>query len=475
MKSINVFPALRYLAIMLIVSLIYSCKPEEFTKSLPAAPTTDQIKITATPSPENPNIITLKNETPGTITAVWDLGNGGTATGNSATGSYAVKGNYTVKLTVFTAGGYAINTQTITIANTNELMLNREDYNFLTGGAAATGGKTWRVEGETKGHLGVGPVETSTPDWYSAGANEKSTEGLYDDRMTFKLKDFVYTYDNKGNTFSNFQFASDLGGPTTTSDVTVSYTPPTNTTWSIVEEGGKKYLSISNGGFIGYYSGATRYEIISLTEDELYLKGNSKKPSDAWYQRLVREGFVRPIIPKPVKSADIFDNFDVDGNVTWKMENLTLNESYDNPGPVPVNTSPKVAMYVKQEGQAFEFANMFTDFNYKFDLTTRNIFKLKVFIPSYNDFVTAAGEDWANKNLLKQVSIKLQDGTSAQPWVNQVEVKQAVTTLDRWVELTFDFSGAVGRKDLDRIVIQIGGEGNFIPGVFFLDDFKLEK
>jgi hypothetical protein len=57
-----------------------------------------------------------------------------------------------------------------------------------------------------------------------------------------------------------------------------------------------------------------------------------------------------------------------------------------------------------------------------------------------------------------------------------VEIKQPVTQLDKWVELTFDFGAAniVSRKDLDRIVIQVGGEGNFIPGVFFLDDFRLE-
>ena len=128
---------------------------------------------------------------------------------------------------------------------------------------------------------------------------------------------------------------------------------------------------------------------------------------------------------------------------------------------------------MKQEGSGFMFANMFTDFNYKFDLTARNKFTLKVYIPSSNDFTTANGEGWANPRLLKQVSMKLQDGTSSQPWVNQVEVVQQVSQTDRWVELTFDFSGAVTRKDLDRIVIQIGGEGNHIAGLFYLDDFKL--
>src|SRR5690606_6891802 len=110
-------------------------------------------------------------------------GNGESGTGNTAKGSYAVQGDYTVKLTVFTSGGYASNTLTVHIAETNVAMLNREDYNFLTGGASAANGKTWRIEGETKGHMGVGPIESAAPEWWSAPANDKAGEGLYDDRM----------------------------------------------------------------------------------------------------------------------------------------------------------------------------------------------------------------------------------------------------------------------------------------------------
>jgi hypothetical protein len=473
MKSIFKISKIHLLLTALAGTFLASCSPEEFSGSLGPAPTAESVTFTATPSATNPNIITFKNETPGTVTAIWDLGNGITGDGTQLNGSYAVKGDYTVKLTVFTKGGYASTTKKVTIAATNVAMLNREDYNFLTGGASAANGKTWRVEGETKGHLGVGPADGTTPSWYSAGANEKANEGLYDDRYIFNLNGFKYTNQNNGTTFSNFEFVKDLGAPAATSDITVPYTPAANATWSIVEEGGKKFLVLSAGSFIGYYTGTTRYEILTLTADELYLKGISKKPGDAWYQRFVRDGYVRPVVAKPIKSADIFDNFDQDGNVTWKKEALTLNESYDNPLPLPVNTTAKAAMYVKQEGSAFMFANMFADFNYKFDLTARNKFTLKVYIPGSNDFTTAKGESWANPRLLKQVSMKLQDGTSSEPWVNQVEVIQQVTQTDRWVELTFDFSGAVSRKDLDRIVIQIGGEGNHIAGLFYLDEFKL--
>jgi PKD repeat protein len=459
----------------LVAASFAGCTPEEMEGGLAPAPKSDMVKFKASPTATNPNIFTFTNETPGAFKAIWDFGNGGTAEGNQVTGSYPVAGDYTVKLTVFTSGGYATNTQTITIAKTDVSMLDREDYNFLTGGADKAAGKTWVVDRHKAGHMGVGPIAAATPEWWSAPPNDKASEGFYDDEMTFNLNGFAYTYQNNGNTFVNGSNADGLGGTKQSADYTLTYTPPTNMVWSVVEEGGKKFLVLSNKGFIAYYTGVSRYEILSLSENELYLKGaDAANAANAWWIRLVPKGFTHPVELRPYRMENMFDNFDEDGNVTWKKENLTLNENYDNPAPVGINKSAKVAMYVKQEGQAYEFANMFTDFAFDFDLKNRHVFKLKVFVPSYNDFTTAAGEDWAIKNLLKQVSVKLQDGTSAQPWVNQVEIKQQVNEVDKWVELTFNFAPYADRKDLNRVVIQIGGEGNFIPGIFFLDDFRLE-
>lgn len=465
-----------YLAMAFIAGGFSACMPEEMDGGLAPAPQSDMVKFTATPTADNANIISFTNETPGTFKAIWDFGNGNTAVGDKVNGAYPVEGTYTVKLTVFTNGGHASNTQTITIEETNVSMLDREDYNFLTGGADDTDGKTWVIDKTQAGHMGVGPISAATPEWWSAPPNDKAAEGLYDDEMTFNLNGFKYTYQNNGNTFVNGSNAAGLGGTAQGPDYTLNYTPPANMVWSIVEEGGKKYLVLSNNGFVAYYTGVSRYEILNLTENELYLKGgDGVNPGNAWWLRLVPEGYTHPVEERPYKMEDMYDNFDEDGNIVWKKEALILEENYDNPAPIGINKSPKVAMYVKQEGQPYEFANMFADFDYDFNLNERGVFKLKVFVPSYNDFTTAAGEDWAIKNLLKQVSVKLQDGTSAQPWVNQVEIKQQVNELDKWVELTFDFTPYADRKDLNRVVIQIGGEGNFIPGIFFIDDFILEE
>ncbi|PVY41710.1 PKD domain-containing protein [Pontibacter virosus] len=465
-----------YLAIALTAVSHTACTPDEIEGGLAPAPKSEMVQFTATPTADNPNIITFTNTTPGAFRSIWDFGNGSSAEGNQVSGSFPVEGSYTVKLTIITNGGFASNTQTINIAQTNVSMLDREDYNTLTGGGASNAdGKTWVIDRTQPGHMGVGPAEETSPIWWSAPPNDKASEGLYDDEMTFNLNGFAYTYQNNGNTFVNGANAAGLGGAVQGADYTLSHTPPANMTWSISDEGGKKFLVLSNNGFIGYYTGVSRYEILKLTENELYLKaGDGANAANAWWLRLVPKGYEHPVKPRELKMENMFDSFDGNGNMVWKKDQLTFNESYDNPAPLPINTSPKVAMYIKQEGEPYAFANLFADYAYNFDLTTRNVFKLKVFMPGYNDFTTMAGYDWAIKTMLKQVSVKLQDGTLGAPWETQVEIKKEVTQLDKWVELTFDFSPYANRKDLNRIVIQIGGEGHFIPGIFFIDDFRLE-
>jgi PKD repeat protein len=468
-----------YLAIVLATIGFTSCTPDEIDGGLGPAPRSEMVQFTATPSADNPNIIVFTNTTPGAFRSIWDFGNGSSDEGSQVSGAYPMEGSYTVKLTVITNGGFASNTQTINIAQTNVSMLDREDYNTLTGGGASNAdGKTWVIDRYKAGHMGVGPAGGASPEWWQAPINDKASEGLYDDEMTFNLNGFAYTYQNNGDTFVNGGNAAGLGGTAQGSDYTLSYTPPANMTWSIVDEGGKKFLQLTNGGFLGYYTGVSRYEILKLEENELYVKAlDGVNPELGWWLRLVPKGYTHPVTPpapRQNKMENMFDNFDGNGNMVWKKDNLTFNESYDNPAPLAPNTSAKVGMYIKQEGEQYAFANLFADYAYNFDLSTRRVFKLKVFMPSYNDYTSMAGYDWAIKTLLKQVSVKLQDGTVGAPWETQAEVKQAVTQLDRWVELTFDFSAHADRKDFNRIVIQIGGEGHFIPGIFFIDDFRLE-
>ncbi|GAA4437771.1 hypothetical protein GCM10023188_32350 [Pontibacter saemangeumensis] len=450
------------LAVALLAGIFTACSPDETDAELAPAPTSEQVQFTATPNPDNANLITFTNETPGAFRAIWDFGNGATAEGQQVEGAFAVEGDYTVKLTVFTRGGYAMNTKTVSIAATDFSMLDREDYNFLTGGADDADGKTWVFD--PVGPMNFGGTPEAPSSWWNQTLADQN-DCMKDDKYVFRLEGFK---------FENQSGGAMWGMNNGVENVCVPQTPGAST-WTLYEEGGKTMLAIGNGETIAWDDNEGIYEVIELTENRLYIRKTCCGGAGVRNYVLVPEGYAPPVEERAVKPLELEDNFDEDGSITWQKEALTLQESYDNPAPVPINTSAKVALYAKQAGNDFEFANMFANYDYNFDLTQNNVIKLKVYVPGYNDFTTAEGEDWAIKNLLKQVSVKLQDGTAAEPWANQVEIKQPVNQLDKWVELTFDFSPFAERTDLNRVVIQIGGEGNFIPGIFFLDDIRVEE
>ncbi len=75
---------------------------------------------------------------------------------------------------------------------------------------------TWVMDSETPGHLACGESLASPTNWWSAGPNEKSGFGLYDNRLTF-TSDGTYTFDpgEDGNIYVNIgTTVFDNGGAT---------------------------------------------------------------------------------------------------------------------------------------------------------------------------------------------------------------------------------------------------------------------
>ncbi|MGV3705576.1 MAG: PKD domain-containing protein [Arcticibacter sp.] len=455
----------KLILLLLLATGFTSCQVED--PELGPAPTEEQVKFSATPSSDNANIITFKNESGPVNRAVWDLGNGQTGAGDQITGTFPLSGDYVVTLTIYTSGGSASKTQTLKIAQTKPEMLDRPDYNFLTGGGSNIAGKTWVIEKDFPGHLGVGPASSSTPEWYTAGPNEKKDLGFYDDEMTFTLSNnLAYTYVNNGTTFANGANAAGLDGGGAGDDRTVAYTPPANMKWSISEEGGKQYLSISGGGFIAYYTGMSKYEILKLNETELYLKAADKaNPANAWYLRLAPKGYTRPVVEKPLKTANLMDRFDATGTIPWRADAIVFKNNFDNPFPQGLYTVAKVGYYQRLPGEANQYGNLQTTLDYRLDLSSRNKFKMMVFFPGGNEYPAVK----------QQVAVKLQNSLAGgNAWQTQKEVIQQVPELNKWVELTFDFSSISSVTMYDQIVIQPGGEGHQTPGIFYLGLFELQ-
>ncbi len=475
MKNLkNIIKSTTILGVACLLTFISACKKDTVIGDLgQLTPTADQVVFTMTPSAANPNIVQFTSQSKDVIKVAWDLGNGTSVIeGENATGSYPLAGTYTVTLKIVTPGGGTVQaSKTLVIAATNFSMLSDPEYGLLSGGLNA-GGKTWMVDSMEPGHLGVGPITSGGPDWYQAGPNEKASNGFYDDEMTFTMTNtgLTYTYDNKGGTFTNASNSRDLGGTGSGDDPTLPYTPPANMAWSLSQSGGKTFININNGGFIAYYLGVSSYEILSISEDFMHLRMlDNSNAGNAWYLKLIRKGHTRPVVPpveKPLAAANLNDDFDGGGNVEWLAENINF-KVYDNPLPLTPNTSSKVGFYEKLDGNDFQYGNLQMTSASRFDLSTKNKIRLKVYIPSANDYTKVAS----------QVAVKLQNSLmGGNAWQTQKESIKVIAAGDynKWIILEFDFSQFASEKVYDKIVIQLGGEGHPNPGIFYIDDFEFK-
>lgn len=473
---------------MISLFVITACDPQESSDySLGEMPTADQLSFTDTPTSSKANVIDFKNTSSIAGVATWDLGNSSKTKGESVTAQYPFKGEYTVVMTLYTTGGSASITKTVTIANDDMSLLNTPMYTALTGGASNLTGKTWVFDQYNAGHFALGPVGDATPSWWSAKAEEKTESSLYSQEFTFTQVGVKMTWKNNGSVYTNEngrKALAALGYPNSVvpgaGDFDVTYAPKASYTFSLNETA--KTLTLSDGAFFGHYAGVSTYDIVTLNENVLYVKcASAIESGNAWWYRLIpKEKNVKPIVIIPLKATPLSEDFESATkkvNFTYDSMGPLVDPFYSNPAPVGVNTSSKVFLYEKTT--AF-YSNIYFDAKtYKFDLTEQNKIKMKVFIPSYNDYegtYDVAGNWIVYNKLQHQVAVKLQDSSQGgNAWQTQTEIVKANLVADKWVELTFDFSSVSTRQDYDRIVIQFGAEGHAAPGLFFLDDFSFGK
>jgi len=467
---------------------ITACEPQESSDySLGDMPTPEQLDFTVTPTAEKANIIVFANASDVAGFPVWDLGNGTKTKGDEVTSQYPYKGDYTVSMTLYTKGGSTNITRTITIAEDDLSLLNTPMFTALTGGANDADGKTWVFDQYHAGHFGVAPFDATSPIWWSAAAEAKAECSLYFNEFTFTQVGVKFDWKNNGYVYTNAAGKDALAGLGYTNavvpgagDFDVEYAPAASYTFNLDEAAGT--LTLSDGAFFGHYAGTSTYQIYNLTEDELYLKCVSTvEPGNSWWYRFIpKENNIKPVIIIPLKAIPLSEDFEgISPLVDFSYDNMGsfVSRSYSNPAPVPINQSAKVFLYQKTD--AF-YSNIYFDADkYKFDLTTQNKITMKVFIPSYNDYVTSnatAGSWVANDKLLKKVAVKLQNTSlGGNAYTTQTEVSFTDLDTDKWIELTFDFSSVSTREDYDRIVIQFGDEGHAGPGIFFFDDFAFSE
>ncbi len=169
---------------------------------------------------------------------------------------------------------------------------------------------------------------------------------------------------------------------------------------------------------------------------------------------------------KPYEARDVQENFENDGYSTiphWYFQDpdmLDLQITVD-----PQDENNHVADYLRSGD--FEWTNAQFVLEHRMDLTEKNVFEMRVFFPSSNDY---------DGDLASTAAIKLQNSLlGGDAWTTQTEILHTVEEYDTWVTLEFDFSVAADRTDYDQVVIQLGGEGHFAPAQFYFDDLLLKE
>ncbi len=214
---------------------------------------------------------------------------------------FNITGVNTYQVTVLASGtGGVSSSKTIDVTVRSDFS-DPDALQKLTGGST----KKWYWAAAEAGHLGVGPnndnpAQNSSPIWYAAApfekANSPESSCLYDNELTF-IKDgnsLKYTLNNQGKTFFNVAFNSVVGATSTSdgcyayntsgtknvllgpSDSILTTTNPTATRGTT--------MTFSDGGFMGYYIGQSKYEILSITDNRMVVRvvmGNDN--SIAWY------------------------------------------------------------------------------------------------------------------------------------------------------------------------------------------------
>lgn len=293
--------------------LMFGCEPymddkPESGTNLPPDPGTMNFSITPGADEFHYKVELASPELNGISVVSFNLGNGTTVKASSGIGYYPLPGEYTITMTITTNGGSSTISKKHTTTKTDYTIFTDEKYVFLTGGANNANGKSWVLDAEMQGHLGVGPAGGNPLEWWSAQPFNKTGTGAYDDELVFNLNGFKVTYDNHGVSYvkgymkDDPKLASLYKNPRQNKDDwDVDYATPVAGTWSINEKPDGFYLKISSDKriFPGLDVGATNdeYKILNITENSLELSCPSAYENwTNWHFLLKPKNYERPKI-----------------------------------------------------------------------------------------------------------------------------------------------------------------------------------
>ncbi len=149
-----------------------------------------------------------------------------------------------------------------------------------------------------------------------------------------------------------------------------------------------------------------------------------------------------------VPDVTILDDFECQRNVTYGAGLFQLNV-IPNPDPSGINTSASVGEYLDPEDL---FSALVIDYHTAIDLSTLNVFKLKVWAPKTGN-----------------VLMKLEQGLST-----SVEISIPITVTNQWVEVTADFSSQSAANHKRLAIFMNAGVLAGPNDIYYLDDITRE-
>jgi len=440
---------MKYIKIFFIIAatVFAGACTEEFEIN-ETAPVPGDAELNVSPISDEANMFLFTNSNEDAFMKKWEFSTGQIAEGDDVELYVPFAGDYTVKLTVFTAGGSAEFESNFTVDQTDPEICNQEMLALLTGGCGTPEGKTWVIDSANAGHFGLGPPDATSPIWYAAGALEKSGGGMYDDRYTFFLNNYRYEMETNGDVYLNGGQAPDFPGAfeSEVGDYTSPFPKPEITNYVLESENGSTTLTITGQSFIGYFTGVRTYEVLELTENTMTLKYFDTKNDFSWYLNLIQEGYdpstgggeVDPV-NLPIDFENVATGFTPFGGSSFEV--------VDNPDKSGINTSNKVAQTVHG---AETWAGLSVDLDEALDFSTTPFVSIKVWSPVAGDF-----------------QFKFEDVSDPN---NNIEILKTIPEANKWVEMVFDFSGAPA--GLARLVV-FPGFNSTAPETFYFDDIQI--
>ncbi|OYX84354.1 MAG: laminarinase [Flavobacteriales bacterium 32-34-25] len=384
--------------------LMVNCQEDNLVFGTLSAPTNLDVtveivgKTDALPNGDGSGTVKFKGTADGAISYKYIYGDG--VTENSPGGivehGFTTVGvnTYTVTVIAYGKGGLATN-ETLEVTVFSNFSDERSTQ-FLTGGTAT--GKKWYLAASEKGHLGVGQNDGDATknyfaNYYQAEPFEKSATCFYDGDYTFALVNgkIEYQQDNKGNTFFHNSYKSVAGGTNGGDDACLPYSTAgtkivsLSPSTSVVSKNPAEtrvttgtVMNFSDGGFMGYYAGATQYEILSITENRMVVRlvqGNNA--ALAWY--LIFTTTIPTSSPDPDYTVLKFsDEFNTDGApdaTKWTYDLGTGTDgwgnneaqSYTNASDNVIVAGGSLKITAKKVGSSYTSARLKTEG--KFDFT----------------------------------------------------------------------------------------------------------